>query len=269
MSTALVTLTLALYLAAAGLLGRRLSLGINATQGQKNTALAIAVVGVLLHSGLLVGSIYTAQGLDLSFFPMLSIMGWAIALLIVGAAFGRPVENLAIAALPASALTLLLQWLFGGGTPVQVSSFGMELHILFSVFAYSVLSVAGVQALLIAVQDRHLRNRHPGGFMRALPPLETMEGLLVQMILVGFIALSIALLTGFIYLEDIFAQHKVHKTVLSIAAWAIFATLLYGRWRFGWRGRTAVRWTLGGLVLLLLAYFGSKFVLEQLLNAPK
>ncbi|MDQ3797635.1 MAG: cytochrome c biogenesis protein CcsA [Pseudomonadota bacterium] len=87
-----------------------------------------------------------------------------------------------------------------------------------------------------------------------------------QFIAVGFVLLSLALLTGFAFLHDIFAQHLVHKTVLSIAAWIVFAILLWGRWRFGWRGRTAIRWTLGGVFVLMLAYFGSKLVLELVLH---
>ncbi|MCB1564805.1 MAG: cytochrome c biogenesis protein CcsA, partial [Xanthomonadales bacterium] len=63
-----------------------------------------------------------------------------------------------------------------------------------------------------------------------------------------------------------FAQHLVHKTVLSLLAWAAFGVLLFGRWRFGWRGKRAVRWTLLAMLLLLLAFFGSKFVLEVILQ---
>ena len=70
---------------------------------------------------------------------------------------------------------------------------------------------------------------------------------------------------GVLFLEDIFAQHLVHKTVLSLTAWLVFAVLLWGRFQFGWRGRTAIRWTLSGFAVLLLAYFGSKFVLELVL----
>jgi ABC-type uncharacterized transport system permease subunit len=93
-----------------------------------------------------------------------------------------------------------------------------------------------------------------------------MEGLMFEMIGIGFALLTLALLTGVLFLEDIFAQHLVHKTVLSICAWGVFAILLWGRWRFGWRGRTAIRWTVGGFVFLMLAYFGSKLVLELILG---
>ena len=96
--------------------------------------------------------------------------------------------------------------------------------------------------------------------------LQTMESLMFQMLAIGFTLLTLALVTGILFLEDIFAQHLVYKTFLSIAAWGIFSILLWGRWTFGWRGRKAIRWTLSGFGLLILAYFGSKLVLEIILD---
>jgi ABC-type uncharacterized transport system permease subunit len=96
--------------------------------------------------------------------------------------------------------------------------------------------------------------------------METMESLLFQMIAVGFVFLTLSLLTGLPQVDNMFAQHQAHKTILSIIAWCFFAVLLWGRWRFGWRGRTAVRWVLSGFVVLLLAYFGVKLVKELLLG---
>ncbi|MGH8472324.1 MAG: cytochrome C assembly family protein, partial [Gammaproteobacteria bacterium] len=99
-----------------------------------------------------------------------------------------------------------------------------------------------------------------------LPPLQTLEGLMFQHIGAGFFLLSLSLMSGMMFLNDIFAQHLVHKTVLSLVAWLVFAVLLFGRWRYGWRGRTAIRCTLGGFASLMLAYFGSKVVLELILH---
>ena len=120
--------------------------------------------------------------------------------------------------------------------------------------------------MLLALQDRQLRKKRPIRIMHALPPLETMETLLFQIIGIGFFLLSLSLMSGLMFLEDIFAQHLVHKTVLSIVAWLVFAILLWGRWHFGWRGRKAIAWTLGGFVALMLAYFGTKIVLELILH---
>jgi ABC-type uncharacterized transport system permease subunit len=93
-----------------------------------------------------------------------------------------------------------------------------------------------------------------------------MEFLLFQLIGAGFVLLSISLVSGFLFLENMFAQHLAHKTVLAILAWMVFAVLLIGRLRHGWRGQTAIRWTLGGFLSLMLAYFGSKMVLEWILD---
>ena len=92
-----------------------------------------------------------------------------------------------------------------------------------------------------------------------------METLLFQFLGFGFIALSASLITGFIFLEDIFEQHQVHKTVLSIVGWFILGILLFGRFQFGWRGKKAIRWTLSSFAFLMLAFFGSKLVLEFIL----
>jgi ABC-type uncharacterized transport system permease subunit len=93
-----------------------------------------------------------------------------------------------------------------------------------------------------------------------------METLLFQMIATGLAFLTVALISGFVFIDDLFAQHLVHKTVLSIIAWIIFSGLLVGRVRYGWRGSIAIQWTLIGFVLLLMAYFGSKLVLELILK---
>lgn len=269
MAIILTLAALALYLASTSLLVVRMRRGILAAEYSKVVPLAIGLLGALLHAVLLAQTLFQPSGLDLALFHVVSLTGWLVALLVLAAAFSSPVENLGVVVLPLAALALLAQWL-PERTPVLVAgaSAGLKAHILLSIVSYSLLALAAVQALLLAVQDRHLRNRQPGGFIRALPPLETMERLLFRLIGIGYIILSLSLITGAHFIYNIFAQHLVHKTVLSIAAWALFAVLLWGRWRFGWRGRTAIRWTLGGFAVLVLAYFGSKLVLEVILGQP-
>ena len=139
-------------------------------------------------------------------------------------------------------------------------------HILASVLGYGLLTLAAAQALVVVTQEWLLRQRKALGLLRAMPPLESMDVFLFQIIIAGFVFISLSLASGLLFLEDPFAQHLLHKTVLSIIAWLVFLVLLTGRWRRGWRGRTAVRYTLSGYALLVLAYFGSKFVLEVLLG---
>ena len=113
-----------------------------------------------------------------------------------------------------------------------------------------------------------MRRREFHGWLKALPPLVQLESLLFRTIAVGFGLLTATLLTGVLFVENLFAQHLVHKTVLSILSWLAFGALLYGRRRHGWRGAKAVRWTLAAMGLLVLAYFGSKGVLELVLHRP-
>ncbi|HEB54945.1 MAG TPA: phosphohydrolase [Gammaproteobacteria bacterium] len=226
------------------------------------------LIAVILHGWILYHNIFhNPAGLDLGFFTIFSLVGWLVALLLLTTSFRQPIECLGILVLPFTALALLLGQISDQHhyLPHSLDS-GLEFHITISILAYSLLSIAMVQALLLYVQDAHLHNKHPGGFIRSLPPLQTMETLLFRMIGLGFMVLSISLLSGMLFVDDLFAQHLVHKTILSIIAWLIFAILLGGRWRFGWRGRIAVRWAMTAFVILMLAYFGSKFVIEFVLQ---
>jgi ABC-type uncharacterized transport system permease subunit len=231
-------------------------------------ALSTGFVALAVHATLLYRTIVVGSDLNLGFFNAVSLVAWTIALLLMLSALTKPVENLGIVLFPFAALAIILEIrypsvkLLGGA-----AAWELRVHVLISILAYSLLTLASFQALLLAIQDHHLRHRHPGGFVRALPPLQTMETLLFEMIGVGFFLLSLSLVSGFMFLEDMFHQRLVHKTVLSIIAWVVFGVLLWGRYRFGWRGRTAIIWTVAGFAVLMLAYFGSKAVIELILTA--
>ena len=269
-TTVISLATIALYLLTGILLAVRL-FGRKDTQPEsflykKNGLLVIGLIAVVLHAVVLYNTLFVTGGLDLGFFNAGSLILWLIALTVMLGAIANPVENLGILLLPLAGITILFGMLFPvEHTLMPAQAMELKIHILMSIMAYALLTIAAVHAIVLSIQDKHLRNRKPGGFIRALPPLETMENLLFQMIGLGFFLHSLSLITGMIYLEDMFAQHIAHKTVLSIVAWFVFATLLWGRWRFGWRGTTAIRWTLSGFFVLLLAYMGSKWVMEILL----
>jgi ABC-type uncharacterized transport system permease subunit len=268
MTTALAGIpAVVLYITAGVMLGRRLAHGGFGRLPPKTVAMAFAGVAVLVHAAVLYSDLFTTHGLNMGFFNSLSLAGWLVAAMVLLLTFRKPVESLGIALLPFAAVTLVLQLTFASD-PDQVieADARLQFHILLAVLAYGTLTIAAFQAVLLWLQDRQLHNRRPGGLVQALPPLQTMEELLFQMIGIGFFLLSLALVTGVLFLEDIFAQALVHKTVLSFAAWGVFGTLLWGRHRFGWRGRTALRWTLWGFGALALAYFGSKLVLELILH---
>lgn len=267
MQTVPSLITLGLYLAATTLVVTRLKKRARGINIDRTYIFIPWAIGIALHTVVLFQRIITPDGLNLQFFNALSIVALLVAAILFGATVRHPLENLAIVVLPATALSLILDQTIQQPSVITTPADSvLQFHILISLLAFSLLSIAVLQALLLAIQDRHLHNHHPGGLIRALPPLQLMENLLFQLITVGFLLLSLALLSGFLFLEDIFAQHLVHKTALSIGAWLIFAILLWGRWQFGWRGRTAIRWTLGGGIVLMLAYFGSKLVLELILH---
>ena len=133
-------------------------------------------------------------------------------------------------------------------------------------YAYSMMTSAVIQASALALQERHVKHHHICGILGALPPLQSMEQVLFELIWIGMGLLTLSLLNGVIFIDDIFAQHLAHKTFFSILAWCIYATLLWGRHQLGWRSQTAARWTFGGFFALMLAYYGSKFVLELVIS---
>jgi len=268
MSASLLALpATALYFVSGLLIGLRLFGQPDARRPPRALAIGLGMLATALHAVLIWTQTLTDTGLNVAFFSVTSLVAWAIAVLVLFSALNKPVENLGIVLLPLAGLAVLLAWRHPGYKLLPDSTpWALRAHVLVSLLAYAILTVASVQAILLAIQDRHLHRRQPVGFVRALPPLQTMESLLFEMIALGFLLLSVALGTGFMFLEDMFAQHLAHKTILSVAAWTVFGILLWGRFRFGWRGRTALRWTLAGFVVLMIAYFGSKFVLELILQ---
>jgi len=230
-------------------------------------ALLVGFAGLILHTWLIYDTIFSQPELNLAFFNALALASWTVVTLLFISSLTKPVENLGILILPVAALTLFLETRYPSQDFMrEATGWPIKIHVLLSMLAYSLLTLASVQAILLAVQDHHLHSRQPAGFLRTLPPLQTMESLLFEMIGVGFVLLTLALASGLAFLEDMFAQHLVHKTVLSTLGWLVFGTLVLGRLRYGWRGRTAIIWTLSGFVILVLAYFGSKAVLELILQ---
>jgi ABC-type uncharacterized transport system permease subunit len=205
---------------------------------------------------------------DVSLQNLLSLCALVIVILLCISVFSRnSLYDASLVVLPLTIVILVIEWLMPSQSLLlNDTSFGTSLHIVSSVLAFGVLSIAGVYALFAAIIDHFLRHHHLNPLVRSLPALETLERLLFQLIALGFVLLTVCLLSGMAFIDDLFAQHLVHKTTLSIAAWLMFGLLLWGRWRYGWRGRHAVRLTLAGIFLLLLAYFGSKLVLEVILG---
>jgi ABC-type uncharacterized transport system permease subunit len=225
---------------------------------------AVIAAALLFHGGGIYGLSAAHTGVQLGFFSVSSLIFWVINLIVLVSSFKKALHNLFILLSPLSVLAVGAS-LIGHDADVQIS-YQLASHVILSILAYSLLTIATLQALLLAYQNHQLKSKHTIGNVRLLPPLQTMESLLFELLWAGEILLTLSILSGMWFLEDIFAQHLAHKTVFSIAAWVIYALLLWGRHRLGWRGYTAIRWTLGGFALLMLAYFGSKLVLELILQ---
>ena len=226
----------------------------------------IALLALICHGIDIFLTMYVAGGWDLGLFTTMSIVSWLMAFI----AFVIGLKILAhpgIVIYPFVALSLVFKVTLPSEQTFSLSNPAAEWHILISLAAYSLLTLSALQAIVVAIQERQLRKqRHFLLVLQKLPPLQSMETVLFQLISVGFVLLTIGLATGIVFVDDLFEQHLVHKSVLSVIAWWVFAILLWGRWHYGWRGRTAVKWTLIGFLLLALAYLGSKLVLEFLIK---
>jgi ABC-type uncharacterized transport system permease subunit len=262
-------LAIALYLAGAVWLWRDLAdSGGNGARGRR-VLYGPGLAAVALHAAVLATGLWRDGALNLGLTPALSLVAWAVTALFLLAALARPVGLLGIFIFPIAAAALAAAWLWPLEHLLPVrGSVLRPAHIVISLLAYSLLSIALLQGLILAWQERWLRGRPERGLLDALPPLETMEALMFQTLTAGFVLLTLTLVTGVFFAEQVFGQplKLTHHILLSIVSWVVFAVLLAGHWRFGWRGRPALRWALAGFVLLLLAYFGSKFVLEVVLG---
>ncbi|MGQ0529646.1 MAG: cytochrome C assembly family protein [Panacagrimonas sp.] len=219
-------------------------------------ALHLAALGLgLVHEGSLRIGITEAA----------SLFAWQSAFLLWLLSRREPIAVNGTAIFPLAALFAI--WAAVTPSPVtsvRISDWQVSLHVMLSLLSAGVLTLAAVQSVALALQDRLLHRHRLVPVGGRMPPLQTMERVLFQLIALGFGLLSLTLLSGLWFVHDWLAQHLAHKTVLSISAWLMFGVLLWGRWQHGWRGRTAIRWALAGYATLILAYFGSKLILEQI-----
>ncbi|WP_395789614.1 inner membrane protein YpjD [Aquimonas sp.] len=205
------------------------------------------------------------SGPELHFFAALSLVALGMAVVTLADSILRKVNVLYVLVMPLAALAMLPYALLPPQLPAPLS-WQLQTHAWLALLAYAVMSLAAMMALMLWVQERSLRQRRLASQTRGLPPLVQIETLLFRLILVSFVLLGLTLLTGVFFVEDLLAQHLAHKTLLSFLSWSVLGVLLFGRHRFGWRGQRAVRLTLLAMGLLLLAFFGSKLVLQFILS---
>lgn len=255
---------IATYLAATIYLIQRVRSGL---QSDAKVLLIFVFVALGFHGIATYLTIFTADNaLRLDIFSFSLMVFWVINLLVMLSGLKKPLHNLYIFLFPLSIVTLLGNALIEHQPNTEAVNAPLLAHIILSVVSYSLFTIATLQSLLLAYQNHQLKIRRPNGVIRLLPPLQTMESLLFEVLWIGQISLTLAILTGVIFIEDFLGQQLAHKTFFSFVAWVVFSVLLWGRHKLGWRGNTALRWTLCGFCSLMLAYFGSRFVIDYIIN---
>lgn len=227
------------------------------------------MIALTVHGTVLFSAMFAGNTLRIGVGDAISAILWLTVLIYWLGSLVYRLEGLQALIIPVAAVAALLPALLPSAKPLpNTELLAFKLHLLMSMAAYSLFTIASLHVLLMAMLERRLHvGALPAG-LRRLPPLLTMEALLFRIIWAGFVMLTLTLVSGVFFSEEVFgkAARFNHKTVFGFVSWIVFAALLLGRHFRGWRGRIAVRWTLAGFLLLVLAYLGSKFVLEVLLG---
>ncbi len=229
-------------------------------------AFVFAAAGLVLHGRDLYSGILADDGLRLSLVATVSLIGWQLAAIGFLGAIDATLRGMAASLLALAAIANVLMDTQTGGGSAASYTWQVQTHVLLSMFAYGLLTAGAIVAIYALAQDQRLRAGKLSAINHLFAPLETTERLLFGITTAGFAGLLLAVVSGFTFVENLFAQHLLHKTTLSLLALLVFGVLLVGRWLAGWRGRRAVYLYLWGFAILGLAYFGSRFVLEVLLE---
>lgn len=230
----------------------------------------VSIAGVLFLHGIgLYEGLFGAGGMRFSFSYALSLMLWLAVFIYWLESFRARMDGLQPMVLPVAAACTLLPALFPQLRVIEhAGAWGFKLHFLAAMLAYSLFMLSALHAVFMGFVERRLHRRTLTKRLASLPPILVMEALLFRMILIAFALLTLALGSGILFSEALFGKALVvdHKTLFAFASWGIYAALLIGRHIYGWRGRVALRWTLAGFMILLLAYVGSRFVVEVILH---
>ena len=252
-----------LYLASFGL---QLAKQVNNRQ-TRTLVLSLAAMAVVLHGISALGVIHSSNGYHFGLVEISTLFAVSISLIVLLSSIRKPLDNLFLGLFPLAIICIIASLTLSSSRPPIDLGTGLACHVLFSILAYSFITIAAAQALLLAFQSFQLKRGHARGFVRNLPALQDMETFLFELLLVGQLLLSVGIIAGFLFVEDIWTREGViHKTFFSLLAWCVFSVLLIGRHQLGWRGVKAIRWTISGFALMLLAYFGTKIVLEYLIG---
>lgn len=230
---------------------------------------AMYLAALAAHGAALGYSLFAGDGLNIGFSHAVSLIVW----LVMGAYFLIGFDNqllkfVALYLAPLAIVSALLPVMLPAQRIVHYAGFAFKLHFVVAILAYALFTVAALHALLMLFLEKRLHAGAMPAALQGMPPLLRIERLLFQLLTIAFLLLTATLVSGVFFSENLFGKafDLTHKTVFAFFSWLIFGGLLIGHWKFGWRGRVAIRWTLIGFVLLLLSYVGSKFVLEIILN---
>jgi ABC-type uncharacterized transport system permease subunit len=226
-------------------------------------------IALALHAWTAAQDVATAQGLDLGLDNAISVVAGLVAAVAWASGLLRTMPAIATVVLPVACIGSLLP--LAAANPHRFAYGGepwAAIHVAVALIAYALFLVAAVQALVLMGLEKRLHRRILDATSERTPPLLTLERFLFRLVATGFVLLTLTIASGGLFSEQVFGQpfKFTHKSVFSVLAWLVFGALLAGRWRYGWRGRVALRWILAGSALLFLAYLGSKFVLEVLLG---
>ncbi|PCE28352.1 ABC transporter permease [Paraburkholderia acidicola] len=261
--------------------------GVAAAVGMSTSGRALLVVALLAHGALLHTTIFPQNAMVFGFAFALSAMFWlGVGIYWIESLF-FPLDGLRLLVLPLACVASLLPLGFGGVRVLSYSAAPLfKLHFLIANIAYGLFAIAALHAVLMLLVERRLHAMRGSGsaprpgaasdndwlssWLDSLPPLLTLEKLLFRLIAAGFVLLTLTLVSGILFSEQLVdrALRLDHKTVFAILSWLMFGALLTARKVSGWRGRAALRWVLASFVALLLAYVGSRFVFEVLLHRP-
>ncbi len=229
-------------------------------------AFTSCMTGILWHAWTLWLLIVSPDGISLSIGNTASFIGLLLSVTAMIGAVEKTLRGLAAGLLGLAALVALMTGGELAAAPAEAMSWQIQSHILISLLAYGLLTVGAIVALYALVQEKRLHAARLSPVNQLFAPMETTEKLLFGITSTGFLVLLVAVSSGFAFVDNLFAQHLIHKTALSLLALTLFGLLLAGRRFAGWRGKRAVYLYLWGFLILCLAYFGSRFVLEELLG---
>ena len=253
----------ATYLLAALLLTRYFTLD-NITKRHRAVTNLLLLIACISHAYIL-KDYWQGDGIFFGLVTSTSFISWVVATLLFLTSLTKPVHVIGILVYPLTAVSVILLLLFPD-TNSKLVSISIASHVFLSVGAYALLSIAVAQSILLKIQERLLHDHNINTFIDKLPPLQTMEDFFFQTLKMGCILLTLSLASGFIFVVEFFEQNLSYKTFLSVIAWGAFVGIVVGHKMFGWRGRNAILATQIAFSVLVLAYFGTKLVLERLIT---